>query len=169
MYCARWKVDMVRCCIIHGLPFTSHSCFTLMPPSVSCLCISVPGGLVSRSSICQHHAGGDRADEAQGSDIKRGMLALVLPRPTSIWVDGHSIWLCMIGTWLLQDRKTDTPPMTNDNLTIKPYARQGRRKELNHPFILHQVPFLLFSPLFFCLSLSSTHFTPQNSVDNGRS
>lgn len=49
--------------LIHQLPFMSHSCFTLMPPSVSCLCISVPGGPVSQSSICQHHPGGDRADE----------------------------------------------------------------------------------------------------------
>lgn len=86
--------------LIHQVPFMSHSCFTLMPPSVSCLCINVPGGSVSRSSICQHHPGGDRADET--------------------------------GTWLLQDRKTDTPPMTNDNLRINPHERQGRRNELNH-------------------------------------
>lgn len=54
-----------------------------MPPSVSCLCISVPGGVVSRGSICQHHAGGDRGDVAHGKDIKHRMLASVLPRPIS--------------------------------------------------------------------------------------
>lgn len=124
--------------LIHQLPFMSHSCFTLMPPSVSCLCINVPGGSASRGSICQHHPGGDRADE--------------------------------IGTWLL-DRKTDTPLLTNDNLRINPHERQGRRNELNHSFIIHQLLLdlsLTSSSLYFCLSLPSTRFTPQTSIRKSR-
>lgn len=119
--------------LIHHLPFMSHSCFTLMPPSVSCLCVGVPGRLVSRSPICHHRPGGDRAKE--------------------------------FGTWLLQNRKTDAPPMTNDNLRINPREREwkGKRAEsLFHQLLL--VLSLTSRPLFLCLSLYSTHFIPHTSV-----
>lgn len=46
---------IVSCINFHS---SSHSSFTLIPPSVSYFCVTVPSGLVSRSSICQHHPGG---------------------------------------------------------------------------------------------------------------
>lgn len=63
MHCAWWKAETVRCrclwrCFIHHLPFIKSFIFHTHPSFCFILCLTVPGGLVSRSSICQHHPGG---------------------------------------------------------------------------------------------------------------
>ncbi len=165
--------DAVAVHIVSYITFhsSSHSSFTLIPPSVSYFCVTVPSGFVSRSSICQHHPRGDRADEAQGRDIKRGMLALVLPHSISIWVAGPAICLRMIWSWLLQERNKGPPPMTNDDLRINTQVREGRRKRaeslFHHPSASVGLLINLWSlplTLLWCLSLNCVllyHSTSQ--------
>lgn len=147
---------------IHQAIHLSHSSLLLFHTSVSLSpvgsCLEVP----SVSAI----QGGDRADEAQGRDIKRGMLALVLPHPISIWVAGPSICLRMIWSWLPQERKKGPPPMTNDNLRINTQVREGRRKRaeslFHHPSASVGLLINLWSlplTLFWCLSFIFFLFT----------
>lgn len=60
----------------------SHSSFTLISPSVSYFCVTVPSGLVPRSSICQHHPGGVTERMRPGGDTSNvGCWPWFSPRP----------------------------------------------------------------------------------------
>lgn len=60
--------DAVAFDIVSYISFHSstHSSLTLIPPSVSCFCLTFPGGLLSRSSIYQHHPGGWQCEWGPG-------------------------------------------------------------------------------------------------------
>lgn len=163
---------MVRCCclsncFIHQLPFIKPFIFHTHPSFCFILLCHCPQWVrVSKFHLSAPSRGGDRADEAQGRDIKRGMLALVLPHPISIWVAGPSICLRMIWSWLSQERKKGPPPMTNDNLRINTQVREGRRKRaeslFHHPSASVGLLINLWSlplTLFWCLSLIFFLFT----------
>lgn len=61
---------------IHRAIHLSHSSLLLFQTSVP---LSLAGWCLEVPSVSSTIQGGDRADEAQGRDIKHGMLALVLP------------------------------------------------------------------------------------------
>ena len=86
---------------------SSHSSFTLNPPSVSYFCVTVPSGLVSRSSICQHHPGGWQSGWGPGERHQTWDAGLgpptPPPHPISIWVaappdlSAHDLELAVAG------------------------------------------------------------------------
>lgn len=86
----------------------SHSSFTLISPSVSYFCVTVPSGLVPRSSICQHHPGGVTERMRPGGDTSNvgcwpWFSPPALPVSTSIWVcwplhlSAHDLELAVAG------------------------------------------------------------------------
>jgi len=86
---AWWKAEMVRfCCLsycfIHQLPFINPFLFHTHPSFCFILLCHCPQWVsVSKFHLSAPSRGGDRADEAQGRDIKHGMLALPPPTPSS--------------------------------------------------------------------------------------
>lgn len=146
----------------------SHSSFTLISPSVSYFCVTVPSGLVPRSSICQHHPGGVtermRPGTHQTLDAGLGFLPPPSLSPPLFEFAGPSICLRMIWSWLSQEGKKGPPPMTNDNLRINTPEREGMRNRaeslFHHPSVSVGLLINLWSlpmTLFWCLSLIFSH------------
>lgn len=172
MYCAWWKTrwwdtfafDIVSYTNFHS---SSYSSFTLIPPSVSYFCLTVPSGLVSRSSICQHHPGGWQSGWGPGERHQTWDAGLGSP-PSHLYL---SCWLLHLSAHDLKLAVAGQKerPSTNDNLRINTQVREGRRKRaeslFHHPSASVGLLINLWSlhlPLFLCLSLISTHFQSSN-------
>lgn len=118
--------------LIHRLPFINHSSFTLIPPSISQFCITVHGGFVSRSSICQHPPVGWQSRLGPGDRHQTWDAGLGSPNVCA-----------RIGAGLLQDKEKGLPAMTNGYLRINTQVSSGgeggRRKSaeslFHHPSV----------------------------------
>lgn len=119
-----WIVDderlkMRRCCCLSytGFRSSSHSSFTLIPPSISQFCITVHSGFVSRSSICQHPPVGWQTRLGPGDRHQTWDAGLGSPNVCA-----------RIGAGLLRDKKKGLPAMINGYLRINTQVRRGGRE-----------------------------------------
>lgn len=174
MYCAWWKTrwwrafafDIVSYINFHS---SSYSSFTLVPPSVSYFCLTVPTELVSRSSISQHHPGGWQSGWGPGERHQTWDAGLGSPPShlyLSCWLlhlSAHDLKLAVAGQ---KERSSTNDKWQSQNKHTSHGGRRKRAESLfHHPSTSVGLLINLWSlhlPLSLCLSLISTHFQLSN-------
>lgn len=174
-----------------NLHSSSHSSFTLIPPSVSYFCVTVPSGSVSRSSICQHRPEGVWQSGWGPGERHQTWDAGLGSAPPSLHTPFPSLFellaLPSVCAWFgagcrSRGRKKGCLPMTNDNLRINTREEGGWRKRaeslFHHPWVPvgplinpSSLPFTVFWRLSFIIfilihSLFLTKMLNNSSLDS---